>query len=332
LKYEKPIITEITIAKDQIVRFLSKYVKYKVTEISNEEEDEGNAEKDGNIYVSSNRLITKFKIIVKQSNVAYKDILNFTFSVLHKKIIKILIDYEEIINKRNKERTLVKAILEVLDFIFFLFSVSPRVNTAIKVSKILTVLIKLLRKGGFVNRDYKDLVFKKIYDNICFLLNKYKTSIHFSIESLYFLVLLKELGKEYWLDKEALAEYLRWDIIDGTVSINRDLNYFEIIVILFYIENKVRYNNLKSALEEHIINKYTGINNREFEISTELSMLTLDLMTCPFLDNVFKEKLLSFYGVTDISTISGFRSRWFVKWKGFNFENELESKLGQEVY
>lgn len=332
VKYEKPIITEITVAKDQIISFLNKYVKYKITEISNGDDDEGKGEKDGNIYVSSNNLITKFKIIIKQSNVAYKDVLNFTFSVLLKKIIKILVDYKEIIDKRNKEKMLVKAILEILDFIFFLFSVSPRVNTAIKVSKILTVLIKLLRKGGLVNRDYKDLVYKKIYDNICFLLSKYKTSNHFSIESLYFLVLLKELGRDYWLDKDALVEYLRWDIKEDCISINRELNYFEIIVVLFYIENKVRYSEIKDVLQGYILGKYHQMNRQEFEISTELTMLTLDLVTCPFVDEIFKGKILSFYNLSNIEDISKFKDRWFVKWKGFNFENELESKLGQEVY
>lgn len=336
IKYEKPLITEITIAKEQIVAFLSKYIKYKITEISSEDEEgESFNEKQGNIYISSNSLITKFKIIIRQSNVAYKDILNFTFSVLYKKIIKILTDYASISNVKNKEKLLVKALLEILDFVFFLFSVSPRVNTAIKVSKILTVLIKLLRKGGFVNRDYKDLLYKKIYDNICFLLDKYKTSNHFVVESLYFLILLKELGKEYWLDKDALVDYLRLKVKENeSIVIERDMNYFEIIVALFYMENKARYAGLKQSLEDYILQKYTNISKREFELSSEYCMLTLDLMTCPYIDNSFKEKLLNFYGfeTVELDAISTFQDRWFVKWKGFNFEHELETKLGQEVY
>lgn len=336
IKYERPLITEITIAKEQIVTFLSKYIKYKISEISSvEEEVESFNEKQGNIYVSANSLITKFKIIIRQSNVAYKDILNFTFSVLYKKIVKILTDYTAIADTKNKEKLLVKALLEILDFIFFLFSVSPRVNTAIKVSKILTVLIKLLRNGGFVNRDYKDLLYKKVYDNICFLLDKYKTSNHFMVESLYFIILLKELGKEYWLDKDALADYLRMKVDeDGSVNIDREMNYFEIIVVFFYIENKVRYDGLKQSLEDYVLGKYANISQREFELSSEYCMLTLDLLTCPYIADSFKEKLLPFYGleVGDLVDISTFQDRWFVKWKGFNFEHELETKLGQEVY
>src|SRR5690606_34749189 len=332
IKYEKPLITEITIAKEQIVAFLSKYIKYKITEISSEDEEgESFNEKQGNIYISSNSLITKFKIIIRQSNVAYKDILNFTFSVLYKKIIKILTDYASISNVKNKEKLLVKALLEILDFVFFLFSVSPRVNTANKDSKILTVLIKLLRKGGFVNRDYKDLLYKKIYDNICFLLDKYKTSNHFVVESLYFIILLKELGKEYWLDKDALADYLRMKVNkDGNVNIDREMNYFEIIVAFFYIENKVRYAGLKQSLEEYVLKKYANISKHEFELSSEYCMLTLDLLTCPYIADSFKEKLLPFYGleVGDLAGVSSFQDRWFVKWRGFNFEHELETKLG----
>lgn len=333
IRYDKPLITDITIAKDKIISFFSKYIKYKIIEIENEEEEDGKREKDGDIYVSANLLITKFKIIVKDSNVDYKDILNFTFSVFFKKILKILIDYGEIIDKKNKEKILVKAILEILDFVFFLFSVSPRVSAAIKVSKILTIIIKLLRNGKFVNRDYKDLVYKKIFDNICFLLNKYKNSSYFSIESLYFLILLKELGKEYWLDKEALIDYLRWNIsVELKPIISREMNYFEIVVILFYIQNKVRYSEIKDALCEYILKKYSEVNNSEFQISSEFAMLTLDLITCPYLTDSFKSQLLKFYHLEDKLSIVNFRSRWFVKWQGFNFDSELESKLGQEVY
>ena len=143
------------------------------------------------------------------------------------------------------------------------------------------------------------------------------------------------MGKEYWLDRDALVDYLRLKIKEnGHVAIERDMNYFEIIVAFFYMENKVRYVGLKQRLEDYVLDKYTNINKREFELSSEYCMLTLDLIACPYIDNSFKEKLLEFYGLDpeELRSISRFQDRWFVKWKDFNFEQELETKLGQEVY
>lgn len=50
-------------------------------------------------------LITNFKIIIKESNVEYKDILNYTFAILKNSITISKID-----NYKN--------IIELLDFIF----------------------------------------------------------------------------------------------------------------------------------------------------------------------------------------------------------------------
>ena len=101
--YEKPIITEITIAKQKITELLNKYLTYKFDEeenakgeiISEETTEDGN-EKSGSIYLSSNKLITKFKTIIKETGIDYKDILNYTLSLIERKIAKILKDYQEL--------------------------------------------------------------------------------------------------------------------------------------------------------------------------------------------------------------------------------------------
>ena len=87
--YEKPLITEITIAKEKISNLLNKYLVYNLEDADNSEID-GDPKISGNIYVSANKLITKFKAIIKESKIDYKDILNFTLAIVERKVFRIL--------------------------------------------------------------------------------------------------------------------------------------------------------------------------------------------------------------------------------------------------
>jgi len=136
--FEKPIITEITIAKQKISDLLNKHFAFKIKDklVDVEEGEDGEGvesvlERKYSIYVSSNKLITKFKTIVKETRVDYKDILNYTFSSMDRKVSKLIKDYSKIENKEQVEKAFIQSLLEIFDFVFFLYSVSPRVNTTI---------------------------------------------------------------------------------------------------------------------------------------------------------------------------------------------------------
>ena len=83
--------------------------------------------------------------------------------------------------------------LELLDFVFFLYAVSPRVNTTIKLCRILRLYTTTLNLKDKFNIDFKHLDFKKIYDNVFFTLNKNKTIEHTQVETLYLLIALEKL-------------------------------------------------------------------------------------------------------------------------------------------
>jgi len=342
--YEKPIITEITIAKQKITDLINKYLTYKFDEqnsskISDIESDtiEDTNEKTGTIYVSSNKLITKFKTIIKETKIDYKDILNYTLSLIERKITKIIHNYQVLDSKKNSEKEFIKAILEILDFTFFLYAVSPRVNTTIKLCRILSKLTDFLGEKGNINIDFKHLAFKKIYDNIYFTLQKNKSLEHTQVETLYLLIALGELGKEYWLDADVLRQYVCIEKNEetGELSFNGSLNYFAIIVLLFYMKNKKRYSLLRTFLQDHIRLRFNEVSNKNIGKSTELVFLLFDIITCPYIPLNFKQEMLTLHGVTDPTLqleIIEFRKYWFTKWTDFKFGKELDAKHSQEVY
>jgi Reverse transcriptase (RNA-dependent DNA polymerase) len=335
--YSKPIITEITIAKQKIAELLDKSISYDIEEIPGKVSGENDRSlPKGKIFIDSNMLIRKFKTILYEFKVDYKDILNYTFSIIERKLRILIKKYFKIIHEEKTEKEFIKAILELLDFVFFIYTVSPRVNTTIKLSRILRIILDTLKLRNKFNYDLKHLVFKKIYDNIYFTLNKNKSIEHTQVETLYLLTILNELGKEYWLTEVVLADYLCIKERDGKYQTIAEINYFTIVVSLFYMKDKVRFKKLRSFILEKVVEKFE-IENYSFRIKkSELILLLFDILAYDYVDILpIKRKILKLYKIQDRNIqdqIISAQRNWFTKWSDFTFGKELDFKLSQEVY
>lgn len=332
--FEKPIITGITRAKQQINELFNKNLVFKV---SSNKESEGDLEENTgerhSLHVSSNKLITQFKSIIKDTNIEYKDILNYALACIDRKILKFIETCSKISDKSTQEPKITKAIIEMLDYIFFLYSGAPRVNTTIKLCMILSKITKFAKIKGNFNYDNKHLILKKIYDEISLVLAKNQNSEYTQVETLYLLIALKELGRDYRLDEKVLSHYSHIDIKERKCNIN--LNYFSIMVLLSYIENKPRYNDLKAILITHIEKKFKSVSKGNIRKTTELTLLLFDILACPYLDVSYKKEILSLYEINDESLQNGIikrRKYWFTKWTDFDLAKELDAKKSQEVY
>lgn len=336
--YNKPIITEITIAKQKINDLLNDSISYHLEEVYVQEEgiEEPVKKYKGKIYIDSNKLITKFKTIIFESKIDYKDILNFTFAIIERKLRSLIKTYFKIIREKNTEKEFIKSLLELFDFVFFLYLVSPRVNTTIKLCRVLRLATTTLNLKDKFSIDFKHLVFKKIYDNIIFTLHKNKSVKHTQVETLYLLIALGELGNKYWLTEDVLTSYLGIQKEATVFSCESELNYFTIVVSLFYMKDKVRYKNLRSFVLEKAVEKFESVDY-DFRIKkAELILLLFDLLAYSYIDiTTIKRKLLSLFlvtGATIQNDIIKARSNWFTTWTDFDFGKELDAKQSQEVY
>ena len=333
--YNKPIITEITIAKSRISDLFNKYLSIKKkedgsfdTELLESDTDKKQSERYS-LYISSNKLITKFKTIIKETQVEYKDVLNYSLAAIDRKVLKLIREFHKLSNKKDHELKFVRAFLEILDVTFFIYSVSPRVNSTIKLCMVISKVIKYLRRNKGFSFDNSHLILKKIYDDISLVLKNNKNGEHTPVETLYLLVALRELGREYRIDVNTLRIY--FDIQNG--SKDTKLDYFSIVVLLFYIGDKVRYKDLRRDIEKCIILKFE--QRITLTDSAEAIFLFFDMLTCPYVELSFKRNLLKLYGVEDAElqlNIIRQRKYWFTKWSNFKFEKELDAKRSQEVY
>jgi hypothetical protein len=371
--YDKPIITEITMAKMKIVELLDDNIKFKIEEAEednaeDEKEELGGAEINDKftIYVNPNKISAKFKAILKECNVGYKDVLNYTLATVARKIdviirkfdkkfreyseneAKGLLDGNTAKKKYNLEKRFTAFIINILDFVFFIYTVHPKVNSTIKLSVVLEAIISHFKGRYFFDRKAfkrfspinKERVFKKVQDEIRLVLEKTKLLSHTQIETLFLLVVLKELGNDYMLPESVVSDYFCAveDKSVGELKCAEDLNALSVCMLLFYIGSNSKYSKLKQAILNHILYKFNSIETEKRRINTELTILLFDLLSCPFLDGVFKKELLSLYEIVDVAEQDAVieyadkQKYWFTKWKDINLGRELNAKISLEVY
>ncbi len=321
LFYGKPIITELTIAKEKISKLLEKDLTLKI-----ENSDEKIV---FNSYLNSQKLITKFKTIIKETNIKYKDILNWTFAIIDRKIKIANVKFINLEDKLAYEDKFTNYLLEVLDFSFFIYAVHPRTNTTIKISSIINTIIDTLKKHKILSFENKHLVYKKISDEIIFILEKYNLKQHTQIETSYLLLALSEMGKYYKLNEYRLYKYFH--LKNKSIQ----LDYLSIMILLYYIKNIQRYRNIKRYIKIHILRLFEK-NKGNINKNTETILLLFDTISCPFLEDSFKRKILkNYFNITNNSLqdkIIKEEENWFIKWQNLNYKKELNSKKSMEVY
>tara|TARA_R110002074_G_scaffold402333_1_gene607538 strand:+ start:19812 stop:21821 length:2010 start_codon:yes stop_codon:yes gene_type:complete len=331
--YQKPIITEITIAKNRISTLLNNEINPATEEIVAEPPDE-----EGVIKlvcaVNSNRLIIRFKTVIKETSVTYGELLNYTLAITENKIEKLFQSYLVCDKTIRDQKHLLKALLAIMEFAFFVYSASPRVNHTIRLCRMITASTDFLCVNS-LPYELKHLLFKYVHDNVLQQLEKNAMNAHCEVESLYLLISLSQIGREYWLPESVL---LRHFVIteDATQKYQRVgfMSHFSITVLLSYIKDKVRYAKLKAFTEEHIIRKLEYVK-AHCHNDSEAMILLLDLIVCPYISPITKDTMGQIFGL-DATTLAAIRKtndHWFTAWGGkFDLGKELDAKRSREVY
>ena len=69
---------------------------------------------------------------------------------------------------------------------------------------------------------------------------------------------------------------------------------------MYYYANHKCYDTQKTSLKEEILKKYRLVAEAERKRNSELTILTADMMTCPFVDDAYKQELLTLMGITEM--------------------------------
>jgi reverse transcriptase-like protein len=334
-EYERPIITDISRAKLRIVELLAGELSYKSESVESGAAGKPQGKRRNSIRVDSNSLIVQFKTILRECGVEYKDTLVLALSIIEKQVSKIIKTYQFMDKREGDQRKLAMAIRQICNFVFFIYSVSPRVNSTMWLCRVLLLVTSFFKQEG-VHSELRHSVFKTIFDNASLILKKTSNTEYFPIETLYLLIPLVELGKEYWLDSETLASSFGVPVRRPGRPHRNDthLSYVSIVVLLYYMRDKKKYDRLRTAIEKVLIEKFRS-KNTVLRKDTELVLLLLDALACPYVKRTTKSELLSIYGIdgpAEQEAVIRKQKFWFTKWSAFDFARELDAKRSHEVY
>jgi hypothetical protein len=324
----RPIITPISIAKKRISDLFDNSISYEISPTIKDGEDLPR----GEIYIGRSSLITDFKSILATSGVNYGDILNYSLSVVERKIGTLIDTYGKIEKLASVDKSLSKSIEALLGFVFFIYAVSPKVNTTIKLCRICQRILSFYSSEP-IGLNYRDLISQVIYERCRKVMDKNSDGKSAKIEVMYLLVLMQQLGKNYRIDENTLGFCFGFELDKGKYQAKSILDYFSIITLFFYIGHKTRYSLLRSSLELHALEKFS-LKKGSLIGDSEMVHLALDLIACPYVGDHTKLTILEYYGVpaNNLLRIQKYNEHWFTNWGKFDFSKELDAKVSQEVY
>ena len=327
--FSKPIITNITIAKEEI----RKLVEYSmIFQFQNSE----NQSQVGLKYYTARDIITNYKAILSQTQTSYKDLQNYFLVIIFNKLKKMIKDIqkmqeelltlysertqakqeekkEEILEKiKIKEKELktiyfqiYKNFMGIIELSFFIYSVLPRVAYSIKICQILFRIIDFIKSQEKTKQKYSTKYSKDEMKYIAFGFDK-KHTIFKSIYDNISLVFQKNTSSEY---TEVETLYLltiiselgknyqfsedlinkNFRVFDIEENSNSNLNYFTILSLLNYIKRDNKFNNIRNHLRKIITKKFDNFVPND----AESVFLLIDVLTCPYIESS-DDKLIEF--------------------------------------
>jgi hypothetical protein len=334
-RYQKPIITEITIAKECISALLNDEINPAC--VDEPLPDPAEPPKRRLVCaINANRLIIRYKAAIKQADVTYGDLLNYTFAIIENKIEKLFKGYVESDTGDLDRNRLSRALLAIMEFAFFAYSASPKVNHTIRICRMIATSVDFVHAHG-LPYEQKHLLFKYVHDNVLQQLEKNTMSEHREVESLYLLMSLSQIGREYWLPASVLLRHFLIEEEEGTGNYVRPtgfMNHFSVTILLSYMKDKVRYAKLKAFIEAQIVAKLHFMKAHCPDDAETLIML-LDLIVCPYISNATKDAIGLIFGLdaAGLASVQATNDHWFTAWGDkFDLGKELDAKRSREVY
>ena len=313
----------------------------------------------------------RFKVLVSANSVEPKDVLNYTIARLAIRLERALMKfdryyktlclaivepelvdlYSQVEKKRKQlEKDLSKYLFNILDSVFFLYANSKRINTTLKVMQILNIIwiyldndysLEVGKKKSMVRRftEYaREIVFKKIRDEISVVLQTAPMDEHVQLETLYFLLILRSMNGKYHLSRPEMEKYLKIGYNeDGTVKTLPKLNMLAVTILIYYFGNAKQFVDLKDIIVNHTLKRINEIPANRRRISAEYIIFALDMAACPYIKPSMRVKYLQSVGAsrTEGAQVLKYMKQqkyMFTKWTGVDITKELNAKISQEVY
>lgn len=371
---DRPFVTPITRAKlriDELLKHFFSFGKEERDDGGDSDDNEEDTTKDRErlprtldttfrFHFAATFFNKTYKSILMETGVEAKDVLNYTLARIATKTEKLLkksdkplrilseaaaddsltgeVRGEASRKRRTLERGMAAFLTEMTDSVFFLYSMSRRVNTTLKVIQTLNTCIEYINTpyASGIRRftpDVRDTVQKKMRDEISLVLQT-PFNADTQIETLYLLVALRGMNGRYQLHPAEIERYLKAGDSNGWPP----LNALAVSILLYYFRNQDRYKELKAQMLDSVRDRIKAIAPERRKRSAECAVLCADLAACPFLEKRQRKEMCRLMGLSEdeagdvLEYLDSQGQKIFTKWTGVNVTKELCAKVSQEVY
>ena len=296
INLERPFITSQTIMKEKLKILIDNFLNvYEFTD---------DKIKFFSKTQSANSFLIEYRILLSETNVSSSDICNFLLAQIQKKLIFI---FSKILKNEYLNAIYLECILmNIITIIYYVFATTENASATYKLYKITYFILGIAQNLSIKNiySKIKEKILQETLTAIEIIENK---SSKILIEQLDILLILKQVETNAYKLSEKRLEKL--------FNIEADnLSYFEIVVLLDYINNDNKYKNLK--------NKVIDCVKRKLSVSRPLLYaenfyLLFDLIKSPYIDDNQKKQMLKQVDlkINFANTINEIKSKeWFYDW------------------
>ncbi|MFQ2133956.1 antiviral reverse transcriptase Drt3b [Aeromonas hydrophila] len=325
--YERPITTEQGRVSYNIIEYATKYFEPYLKLFNN------NVASTKDIPTVTRDFINYFIQGIKSRCVSNRDYIfssSLLVSVLSKRLEQ-LIYQDQNIKKDDDfpryEQRFCEITSNILELMFFFHSISPSPTTSNKLSKSILILSIYMEEHHFkfsgliktrIMEDVKELSFGKKYEH--------DLKEYVSLENLNIVLSVSNFGSRYALPTRIFEQLLEND---------SDVSYFTIISLLFYFKDKHKYSKIKEKLIDICFNKLAPNEKlSDLKYFSEKVHLFLDLISCPYVSDVHKLKLLDLYrekygakqhlAQAMLNVLK--KKYWFVNWQDIDLVQLIERR------
>lgn len=316
-----------------------------------------------------------FQDILKTNSVEAKDVLNYTIARMGNRCERMLNKFDKLYKplcmadgvvdisaelkeqaehrKSIMEHELSLFLFNLLDSAFFIYSFNKQLNSTLKLVSLLNTVIVYLdtdytgrptdkkdktpvRHRRFTD-DIRANVFKKIQDEIGVTFQYCRYNEDAQLETLYFLITLRSMRSKYHLSAASIESYMGVKTKEDGGKELPDMNAISIALFLYYFADNKDFDELRTLIVSKACERISHVPLELRKKTSEMVILLLDLMACPYLHAESKTKVGEAFGLTkkEISNLLGYfrNGRYmFTNWKKLNVTKELNAKISQEVY
>lgn len=315
--FERPFASNITVAKAMLCEHFISF-KGKMRMDNKNVYHAISGRKDMKKYLST------FRVITKQNEVTY-DILNRYQLVLFKNFLSNYItpSFNKDVEKRDPN-----VLYNLLEISFYIFSLDMSTTASYRICRIIEQIHTLSKYDVNVKEDVEQIIARET--KRC--LDIYMTNMSEKDTNMEVINLLLAIDGIVGIvfDKEYMEKLFG---LNDKEESYRHLNYFQICTLMQLIKNEVSFLDIKKCLIKEIERRFKE-RNTDWKSNAELSLLLLDLVSCPYIDATGKDSILVSAGHAEgkasrTRVIITKATGWFFDWNGYG---KIEDYLSKKEY